>query len=203
MFTLVCASLCLHSHKPFLGEGAFLPVFDHYSRDTDRKCSERKRGGMRCNKGPQQEPEMLQFYNMCLHMCLDSRYSMFLNSKIPIICIFNFHLWIPKDLNHHRTLTPDSYFPLRLAAHRSSWYMIFNKKKPVSVWCIRLTLLLLSSLSCSSSEWKSKSCWNFYLADEYTYYIPPPTRSCMHVYTQTRIHKLPNVPLWVVGTQSN
>lgn len=61
-----------------------------------------------------------------------------------------------------------------------------QNRVPFKLWAgICLILFLLSCFRRGSSEWKTKSCWNFYLADEYTYYIPPPTHLCMHIYTQT------------------
>lgn len=60
--------------------------------------------------------------------------------------IFDLNLWILRDeQNFLRIKKADYLFFLRLAALRSSWYMIFNKKTRVSVWCIRPSLLLLSS----------------------------------------------------------
>lgn len=121
--------------------------------------------------GPQHTPEK-NIFNL--------KYLQSVASVLTCICqrmIRTCFLWDKKNNNSQKA------FKLSQDTKTLQWNQNHVSFKLWSRIC--LIVFLLSSFSCGSSEHKTKSCWNFYLADEYTYYIPPPTHSCMHIYTQT------------------
>lgn len=71
---------------------------------------------MRCNKGPQAEfnLEHCSHIATCLHQKATGHYRNSLLKHQPIICIFNFNGWFPKD--------DQNLLPLRLAAFKPSSY---------------------------------------------------------------------------------